>query len=123
MAVFQKGHNGGRPVGAKNKFARQVWEDLLKVWSDPAIEGGNMNRGTAALLTMFAEKPVEYVKVNVAVLPKDLIIESKVGEMSDEQLERMIEAVRRLEEEPDEVATDEADEDEDHEDDPAKTAA
>jgi hypothetical protein len=121
MAVFQKGHNGGRPAGAKTKFARQVWEDLLKVWSEPAIEGGNMNRGTAALLTMFAEKPVEYVKTNVSVLPKD--IESKMGELSDEQLEQMIEAVRRLEEEPDEPATDEDDEGEDDEDDPAKTAA
>jgi hypothetical protein len=110
MAVFGPDNKGGRPAGAKNKFARHVWEDLLKVWSDPAVEGGTMNRGTAALLTMFAEKPAEYVKVNVAVLPKDLIIESKMGEMSDEQLERMIEAVRRWEEEPDEPVTNEAEE-------------
>ena len=129
MAVFGPDNKGGRPAGAKNKFARHVWEDLLKVWSDPAVEGGTMNRGTAALLTMFAEKPAEYVKVNVAVLPKDLIIESKMGEMSDEQLERMIEAMRRWEEEPDEPVTNEGEdgedgeEDEEDKDDPAKSAA
>ena len=38
MAVFGPDNKGGRPAGAKNKFARQVWEDLLKVWADPAVQ-------------------------------------------------------------------------------------
>ena len=36
---FQLGHSGGRPKGARNKLAAQVFEDILRHWCEPAAPG------------------------------------------------------------------------------------
>jgi hypothetical protein len=33
---FQLGHSGGRPKGARNRLAAQVYEDILHHWCEPA---------------------------------------------------------------------------------------
>ena len=59
MPKFQPGHNGGRPKGARNRLAAQVFEDILRHWCEPAAPGGNLCKGAEALETLYNEKPGE----------------------------------------------------------------
>jgi len=46
---FQLGHSGGRPKGARNKLAAQVFEDILHHWCEPAAPGSKLCKGAEAL--------------------------------------------------------------------------
>jgi len=58
MAKFNSTDNrGGRQIGAKTRLARKVFEDALKVWTEPAADGSDINRGIAALRMMYQRGP------------------------------------------------------------------
>jgi hypothetical protein len=88
---FQKGNNysngtGGRPLGSRNKLCKAMLEDLAADWR----EGG-----VSALKMMRMERPAEYVRVMVSILPKELIFEnSAVSELGDDELDQMITMLR-----------------------------
>src|SRR5262249_18558698 len=57
---FQLGHSGGRPKGARNRLAAQVFEDILRHWCAPAAPGSKLCKGAKALETLYKEKPGSY---------------------------------------------------------------
>jgi hypothetical protein len=42
----------GRPMGARNKFASSVFNDVMAVWNEPVREGNPLTKGKAAMLAM-----------------------------------------------------------------------
>jgi hypothetical protein len=64
---FQLGHGGGRPKGARNRLAAQVFEDILRHWCEPAAPGSDMCKGQEALETLYKEKPGEYLRATARV--------------------------------------------------------
>jgi hypothetical protein len=85
----------GRPRGSRNRLTARIFEDVLSHWNEP-IEGRNITKGIAALEVMRKEKPAEYVKVVLSIMPKELnISDSTVAELSDEQIDAMIKTLRR----------------------------
>jgi hypothetical protein len=60
---FQLGHSGGRPKGARNRLAAQVFEDILRHWCEPAAPGSKLCKGAEALETLYKEKPGEYLRL------------------------------------------------------------
>jgi len=91
---FQLGHSGGRPKGARNKLAARVFEDVLSHWNEPVSEGANMTKGREALETMYREKPNEYVRNVLSIMPKELQIENITSDMSVEQIDELIGKIR-----------------------------
>jgi hypothetical protein len=91
---FKPGHNikGGRPKGSRNKLAQRVFDDIFRHWNEPA--GGDLCKGQAALELLYREKPGDYLKLTASVLPKEFVFENAVTELDDEELDRMIEALR-----------------------------
>ena len=91
MAKFNSTDNrGGRPLGAKTRLARKVFQDALKVWTEPAAEGSDINRGIAALRMMYQERPTDFCKLVASILPRDLILEGGMfSEMDDNALARL----------------------------------
>jgi hypothetical protein len=81
---FKPGHSG-RPKGSRNKLCRAMLDDLMADWA----EGG-----PAAIKIMRIERPSEYVRAMVSILPKELLFENAVTELGDEELDRMIEMLR-----------------------------
>src|SRR5262249_18703605 len=84
----------GRPQGSKTRFTSAVWDDLFAVWTEPAIEGGNMSRGREALLAMYEQKPAEYAKLCLSVMPKDIVVESAMSDLSDQELDSLMVRIR-----------------------------
>jgi hypothetical protein len=88
---FQKGNNasngkGGRPLGSRNKLCKAMLEDLAADWR----EGG-----VSALKIMRMERPAEYVRALISILPKELIFEnSAITELDDTELDYMITMLR-----------------------------
>src|SRR5215467_12212181 len=64
---FQLGHSGGRPKGARNRLAAQVFEDILRHWCTPAAPGSKLCKGAEALETLYKEKPGEYLRLTASV--------------------------------------------------------
>ena len=91
MTRFEKGHSG-RPKGSRNKLAQRVFDDLFAHWNEPA--GGGMSKGQAALELLYREEPGAYLRLTASVLPKEFVFENAVTELDDEELDRMIEALR-----------------------------
>jgi hypothetical protein len=85
---------GGRPKGARNRLANRVFEDVLEFWNEPAKDGSAVTKGKAAMLTMWRERPHEFVKFVGSVMPKEFLFENVVTELADEELDRMIEMLR-----------------------------
>lgn len=96
---FPPGHTG-RPLGTKNKLAIRVFQDVLKVWNEPANAGAEVTKGVAALRVMFIERPHDFVKVVASILPRDFNIEAGMfAEMDDAKLEQISMLAQRLLEE------------------------
>jgi hypothetical protein len=95
MPKFEPGNRlGGRPRGARNRLANRVFEDMLEFWNEPAKDGSAVTKGKAAMLTMWRERPHEFVKFVGSVMPKEFLFENVVTELADEELDRMIEMLR-----------------------------
>ena len=86
--------NVGRPKGARNRLTARVFEDVLAHWDEPVSTGGNMRKGQAALEIMLKEKPNEYVRAVLSILPREIAIENVTADMSDEDLDTLMAKIR-----------------------------
>ena len=96
---FQPGNQlgaAGRPRGARNRVASHVFSDVLEfLLEPPAFEASKPTKFRALLLTLWRESPRDLARFITSILPKELSIEtSAVNELSDEELDRMIEILR-----------------------------
>jgi hypothetical protein len=91
MARFEPGHSG-RPKGVRNKLTTKFLTDFLADWDE---------HGAAAIKMMRIEDPISYVRIAASIVPKDVSIEtSSLTELSDEDLDAMINKLRaQIEEE------------------------
>src|SRR5262245_4329975 len=92
MAKFLKGISGnptGRPRDARNKLTRVVLEDILAHWNEPVPENPKIRKGPEALQTAWREKPVEYAKLVLSVMPKELAIENFMSDMTDHDIDEL----------------------------------
>lgn len=76
----------GRPKGSRNALG----EDFLK-----ALHEDFQANGVAAIQTMRADKPAEYVKVIASILPKELNVKiDPIEELTDDELINRLHALR-----------------------------
>ena len=76
--VPNNGNGGGRRAGARNKLQTTLLEELATDFE---------KHGAGVIRICRVEKPVEYLKVIVSVLPRELIVEqSNLAELTDEQV-------------------------------------
>ena len=92
---FQLGHSGGRPKGARNRLAAQVFEDILRHWCEPAAPSSKLCKGAEALETLYKEKPGEYLRLTASVLPREFIFENVTSDLDDEQIDELLLALRQ----------------------------
>jgi hypothetical protein len=89
MPVFEKGHPkiGGRVKGTRNRLGTVFLEKLLK-------EFGAF--GEEAIRICRVERPHEFLKIVASILPKEFEInDSRLKEISDDELDLFIELARR----------------------------
>ena len=91
---FQLGHSGGRPKGARNRLAAQVFEDILHHWCEPAAPGSKLCKGAEALETLYKEKPGEYLRLTASVLPREFIFENVTSDLDEEQIDELLLTLR-----------------------------
>ena len=86
----------GRPKGARNKLASHVFADVLQFLTEPAaFEASERTKFQSLLLTLWREAPRDLARFIASILPRDISVEmSSVSELSDEELDRMIEQLR-----------------------------
>jgi hypothetical protein len=85
----------GRPRGSRNRLTARVFEDVLAHWNEP-VEGRNISKGMAALEVMQKEKPAEYVKAVLALLPRELILaDTALDDLADDQIDAMLATLRK----------------------------
>jgi hypothetical protein len=88
-------HKGGRTPGARNRLFAQVFQDVLDHWNEP-IEGRNISKGMAALEVMRKERPAEYVKAVLSIMPKELLLsDSTMADLNDEQIDTLLLTLKR----------------------------
>src|SRR6185503_20947616 len=81
--------------GARNKFAAQVFEDILRHWCEPAAPGSKLCKGAEALETLYKEKPGEYLRLTASVLPREFIFENVTSDLDDEQIDELLLTLRQ----------------------------
>lgn len=79
--------SGGRPPGAKQKLSAAVYASVLKEWTE--------NPETIKIVRI--EDPVQFVKIAVSMLPKEMIFTEGTPEqmLDDDQLLEALEEFRR----------------------------
>jgi hypothetical protein len=83
LTQFKPGQSGnpkGRAKGSRNKLAEAFVSDLYNDWQE---------HGVAAIATVRAERPHEYVKVVASILPKEVKIE-RMDDMNDDDLAKRV---------------------------------
>jgi hypothetical protein len=90
---FQPGHSG-RSRGARNRLTVRVFEDILAHWNEPATDGSTNTKGRAALEIMLREKPNEYVRAVLSVMPREIAIENVMADLDNEQLDELMAKIR-----------------------------
>jgi|SRR6516162_742000 hypothetical protein len=88
MTLFEKGRtkSGGRAKGARNKLSHAFLTALAEDFEQHGIETLQIAR---------LERPVEYIKVVAALMPKELeIMDSRLTDLSDEELDVFIAKLR-----------------------------
>jgi hypothetical protein len=89
MPVFEKSHPkiGGRVKGTRNRLGTVFLEKLLKEFDE---------FGEEAIRICRVELPHEFLKIVASILPKEFeIIDSRLKEISDDELDLFIELARR----------------------------
>jgi hypothetical protein len=82
----------GAPRTAATNSPKRVFDDAFRHWCEPA--SGELCKGQAALELLYREEPGAYLRLTASVLPKEFVFENAVTELDDEELDRMIEALR-----------------------------
>lgn len=80
---FQPGHPGGpgRPLGSRHRISEMFLRDFMVAWERSGVE---------ALNKVAEDKPHEFVRAAVALLPKELHVKTDALEaMSDDDLLEM----------------------------------
>jgi hypothetical protein len=97
---FQPGNEygkQGRPKGARNKLASVVYLEVLEFLTEPAgkPQASEPTKLQSLLLTMWREAPRDLARFIASILPRELSIEtSAMNELSDDELDRLIETLR-----------------------------
>src|SRR5215470_6201253 len=90
MAVFTKGNpgkGGGRRRGSRDRISTALLEAIAKDFEEFGEEAVKIAR---------VEKPVEYLRIVASLLPKEFeIVDSRLPDLTDEELDRLIEVARR----------------------------
>jgi hypothetical protein len=89
MSLFKKGRakTGGRANGTRNKLGSVFLEKLLQEFEE---------FGEEAIRICRVERPHEFLKIVASILPKEFeITDSRLHEISDDELDRLIELARR----------------------------
>jgi hypothetical protein len=89
MSLFEKGRTktGGRRKGVKDRIGTMFLEQLAKDFEEHGAEVIRLAR---------IERPVEYLKIVSATLPKEFeITDSRLEEISDGELDVLIELARQ----------------------------
>src|SRR6266849_4293660 len=89
MALFKKGvasNPNGRPAGARNRFSAKLLEDLIASWNE---------NGQAALRIMCRERPSDYVRAMISVLPREFVLEGVMTDFDDGQIDEILEGLKR----------------------------
>jgi hypothetical protein len=89
MSLFEKGRakTGGRRKGVKDRIGTMFLEELAKDFEEHGAEVIRIAR---------IERPVEYLKIVSATLPKKFeITDSRLEEISDGELDTLIELARQ----------------------------
>jgi hypothetical protein len=82
----QSGNPAGRPKGSRNKFSEEFINDFYADW---------LAGGADAIRRTREERPSDYLKVAVAILPKQVKVEHGFETMTDEQIRERIAAIDR----------------------------
>ena len=94
---FEKGnhYSKGRPKGSRNRMSIRVLEEVLG-HALSTIEGRDITKVGAALEILQREKPADYVRAVLSVLPKELVFsDSAVTDMADEQIEALLQTLHQ----------------------------
>jgi len=87
---FTKGMTklGGRQRGVRNKLSHAFLSDLMEEWTE---------HGKETLRIARVERPVEFAKMVAGLLPREfeLEINTTITEISDDELQSMLDDVRR----------------------------
>jgi hypothetical protein len=86
MKKGQSGNPAGRPKGSRNKFSEQFIDDFYADW---------LAGGAEAIRRAREERPADYLRVAVTILPKQLKVEHGLEHMTDEQIRERITAIDR----------------------------
>jgi hypothetical protein len=87
---FQPGNklSTGRPAGARNRLSTRFLQALLEDFEQ---------HGPKVIELARRESPIQYLRIIGACLPKEFLVETStaVGELSDEDLDQLIEQFQR----------------------------
>jgi len=90
MSLFEKGRakTGGRLAGVRNKISAACLKDALESYQ---------KHGAAVWEILAQENPRDYLKCIIQLMPQELeITDSRLKELSDEELEIFIAYAKRL---------------------------
>ena len=93
MKFFQPG-NPGRPKGARNKIAGQVYSDVLAHWNEIVPGPTGRTKGRAALEMAFKLEPARYLSFVASLMPREFVFEASMAEMDDQGIDDLIEHIR-----------------------------
>jgi hypothetical protein len=80
-------------VGVRRQLTNQVLREIFTHWCE-VEPGAKGTRGKLILDHLFRTEPTQYAKLVAALLPRDLLIESTVGEMDDDQIDDVIARIK-----------------------------
>jgi hypothetical protein len=92
--TWMAGGGPGRTKGVRNRLAGRVFGDILEHWEEPSAKNPDKCKGQIALELMYRERPADYCRLAVSVLPRELTIETSMSDMSDDDLDAMLEQLR-----------------------------
>lgn len=84
----------GKPKGAKNRLADSFFGDLLNHWNEPAQPGHHLTKGQEALETLWKREPAAYARLFASVMPKDFAFSKSPADISDAELDTLINQFR-----------------------------
>jgi hypothetical protein len=86
-------------AGTKRALTNKVLREIFDHWNEVEEKTGK-TRGQMTLTHLFRSEPGNYARLIASLLPRDLIVENKLAEIDDDQIDEMIFRMReRIEQE------------------------